>query len=323
MSKKALEDLKKAAAVVRAEIDGPGKDGESEDDEESIVDETSTEEEEEEDEEDSPEEEEDEETSAKGDETSEDEEESEDESEDEGTRQPRGNIQNRYNTMRSQKREAEAIAKSKTQEAETMKSQLDTVTAELESLKKNRPPSQAFLDAAKEMGIEDPESLEKLASVMKTEISKEYEGKFKNIEERNKSQDEALAPILSQVQINKEWEETMLPVIEDEYPHATGKQLIKARSLMKDLVETDETYNKKDMDYVFYKERQQFAAIFGSKPRQTSFRSGGGPVDVETNDDKRLIPRADGTREGISKMKKALDKIKSGDNFREGDNDRM
>lgn len=323
MSKQALEDLKKAAAAVRAEVNGPGKAGEAEDEEESIVEDDSTEEEEEESEEDSPEEEEDEETSKKEDETSEEEEESDNESEDEGTRQPRGNIKNRYNDMRSQKRESDAIAREKTKEAETMKSQLDTVTAELESLKKNLPPSQAFLDAAKEMGIEDPESLEKLASVMKTEISKEYEGKFKDIEERNKSQDDALAPILSQAKINKEWEETMIPVIEDEYPHASGKQLIRARSLMKDLVETDETYNKKDMDYVFYKERQQFAAIFGTKPRQTNFRSGGGPIDIDNEDTTRLIPKNDGSRDGISKMKKALDKIKAGDNFREDKSDNI
>lgn len=200
---------------------------------------------------------------------------------------------------------------------------LEEATTKLAAMKSSAAPSQEFLDAAKEIGIEDPENIQKLFTLFKTNIEKDVvEGKVKPLEKQLGDIMDAVAPILSANALQKEWEEFQ-PSIEESFPHASRSQLREARKIMAELAET-EAYTNQKMDFILFKEFDKFEDIFGPAKRRTMLPARSRPDAPVEKKSKSGLPEIDpSSHESIMKGRDAMRKIQSsgGDLTAETDNE--
>lgn len=254
-------------------------------------------------------------------EVSEDEPAPEEESEEEEGNQTGTSVYQQLNEIRSQKRATDAANK-KILEAIGANSPEDALTA-IAKLKENQPVSEAFAAFAKDHGIEDPKVLRGMYDLFSAETKREMTDALKPIQE-------ALGNVKSTVEaresenawseslthMNNEWK-GVLPGIEATYKPDSGK-MQQAHDLMAELAHT-EKYHDKELEYILYKEQEQFEKIFGAPKRRTMLPSRGAARSFAAKESGGL-PRGDGTHEGIMKAKEALAAIKNGSAFSETEN---
>lgn len=133
---------------------------------------------------------------------------------------------------------------------------------------------------AKELNIEDPEGLSKIAKLVRdASIGKvsELEKKLSDLEDTIKNEKKN-APIKDE--FDKEWK-TFEKTFKQEYPNATSEQVEKAQELMKKLSHTPniggKVYKDKDgrelidpyeLDYIFFKNKEKFSELSDGKKRK-------------------------------------------------------
>lgn len=245
--------------------------------------------------------------------------EDEDDDEDDDDSAPGRITPKQYKNLRSQKRASDASAKALLDLIGA--TSLDDAKTKLEVMKSTAAPSTEFLDAAKELGIEDPENVQKLFGLFKTTIEKDVvEGKVKPLQTQLADIMDAVAPILSANALEKEWQE-FAPSIEEMFPQATRSQLKEARKLMSDLAET-EKYTDSKMDFILFKEAPQFEDIFGPAKRKTMLPARSRPDTRVDKKSKSGLPDIDPTdHNSIIKARKEMKRIQSGgDDLREDSN---
>lgn len=330
MAKDPMEELNSAAAAARKGmgIDKPSKkaDEEESDDLNDTDEELDSEEEEESDEEeeeeveDSPSEESDEADESEEDDEEEEEEDEEEES-DENSPQPRkkGVPTKQFNELRGQKRAVESDLKSLLELVGA--DSLESAKSKLQSLKTvSTAPSEAFVAAAKEMGVEDPENLTKLYQIIAPEIVRSVEdGKVKPLQEQLTKLTSEVEPILHDATIKREWD-AFVPTIESTFPQATHSQVKAAEKLMKGFVETEE-FTTKDMDFVLYKKLSAFEEIFGARKRKGMVPSKPLPASQERGEDGVLPKIERGNHQSIMEAQKALKKLGAQEDYRDESED--
>jgi len=222
-----------------------------------------------------------------------------------------------YKELRSQKRASDASAKALLDLIGA--TTVEEATAKLAEMKTSVAPSTEFLDAAKELGIEDPENVQKLFSLFKTTIEKDVvEGKVKPMEKQMGDLMDAVAPILSAQAVEKEWSE-FVPQLEEQFPDASRSQLKEARKLMTDLAQTEKYTNSK-MDFILFKELDQFEDIIGPTKRRTMLPSRSRPDAPAENKSKNGLPDIDPTsHESILKGRREMKRIQSREGLRDDD----
>lgn len=239
----------------------------------------------------------------------------------EGEPQDHTSVYGQLNQIRSQKREADAKLREITQALGS--ASVEDALAAIETMKKNQPVPEAFDKFAKENGIEDPKVLKGLFDIFSAENKREMQealkpfqdelGTFKSTIEAQQSQG---AWNESMTHMDNEWKEVM-PFIQDTWKPDPAKAQ-EAHDLMAELAHS-ERYHDKELDYILFKERSQFEAIFGAPKKKTMFPSRGAPRSVEQKRPAGSLPKSDGSHESIMQAQKALASIKNGGGFTESD----
>ena len=237
--------------------------------------------------------------------------------------QPRKGIpSSEFNKVRTEKREAEQRAieaeRKAAEKEESEKKLLETVerlTRENETLSKNQPLPQSYIDAAKALGIENPESIKILADAISSvvgaksqETISNLEATVKTLQEKESERASTFEEEASLKQIETEWK-AFVPDIEKEFPNANRAQLEQAQQLMTELAES-EAYTDKEMGYILWKESEKFTEIFGIPRRRSMLPSRGRPVS--TAPVSKGLPDVGNSRESVGEAMKALDKLKQG-----------
>lgn len=228
-----------------------------------------------------------------------DESEDEDDEDDEEEKKP---ITQQFNRLRSQKRESDHKVKELTD-------LVTSLTEKVKSYESSGVLPQEFVDAAKEMGISDPKNLQKLSELILSQADKKY----KSIADRAQATEEAIAPILSQQKVDKEWDD-FIPTVEESYSGANRQQIKEAHKLMSKLAQS-KSYVDKDMDFILWKEKESFEEIFGSPKKKSMMSSKRQPSNLVKEDEGVLPTIERGNHESIMKAKKKMRNLAARDQF--------
>lgn len=227
-----------------------------------------------------------------------------------------------FNKVRGEKREAERKLAEKEEAEKKLLETVGNLRKENEKLSANQPLPQSYIDAAKKLGIEDPENVKILADAIATVVGAKSQETISGLEATVKSlqasESERAATFERQqslTQIESEWKE-FIPEIEKEFPQATREQLEQAQKLMSDLAET-ESYTDKEMGYILWKEGDKFTDIFGPPKRRTMLPSRGRPVSSAPVT--KGLPEVGNSRESVGEAMKALNKLKQGGELQDQD----
>lgn len=244
----------------------------------------------------------------------------EEEQEDESSAiQPRKeSVFQQFNEVRSQKRQAEA---EKQQLLEMMgATSIEEARQKMQELQAAQPLSPEFIEAAKEMGIEDPETLKKVSDLIVGQVRKEFAPMRQNIE--------SSASIIQEAQAQREWNESVeefngewsevLPLLEAEYK-PTPTQTKAVYDYLVDISHNEEYYDK-ELDYILYKEQDNLEGLLGARKRKTMLTSRGQSQAVE---DKGMFKRVDGSHASVLAARDRLRQIASQDDFSVESNQRI
>lgn len=178
---------------------------------------------------------------------------------------------------------------------------------------------------AKELEIQDPEGLKKIAKLVKEasmgEVSK-LEAKLSALEQKF-TESKNNAPIADEFE--KEWKTFEKSFFSKEFPNATSEQIEKAQELMKKLSHTPnvggKVYKDKDgremldpyeLDYIFFKNKDKFSELTTEKKRKsmetTRTQKIGEDRGKKDGDDALKLP-ANPTPEDIARYQKASSKV--------------
>lgn len=208
------------------------------------------------------------------------------------------------NEIRSQKRQAEQ------QNAQLLElvgaSTMEEAQTKLSELRASQPLSPEFLDAAKELGIEDPETLKKVSDLIVGQVKKE----FAPIQEQISRQATTVQEVQEQRELQEsleqfegEWKE-VLPVIEGEYK-PTATQLQEAKDYLIEKSHSEEYFDK-ELDYVLYKEQENLEGILGARKRKTMLSARGVP---QASKPEGMLVKPDGSHESFIKAAKRMKDI--------------
>ena len=209
------------------------------------------------------------------------------------------------NEIRSQKRAAEA-------EKEKALADYAKLLEENKALKANQPPPQPFVDFANEKGITDPKGVKDMYDLFRSQMEQDFGSKISELDQKIQSyeakevqREEQGAYTASMEKLTDEWRD-VLPVLEGEYkPSST--QLDEAFTLMSDLAHSQK-YHDKELDYILFKESDQFENIFGARKRRTMFSSHG---RAASSSEGRTQAKRDGSHESIMALKREMDAKKN------------
>lgn len=193
------------------------------------------------------------------------------------------------------------ITELKTQLDEARKGKLDK--AETSDLK------ESIKNLSKELNI-DEEQLEKLTKLSRLGLEEkltDMETRLKKYETTTESEDEEKI-ISEQKDIFKDEWNGIEDSVKGKYPNASREQLEKAYEAMEDLAHT-EKYVNADLDYIMFKEAEQFEKILFS-PRQRGFeRQNTVSDDVEDGDTDIFNTSKPATYKDVEKMIKNTNKF--------------
>lgn len=240
------------------------------------------------------------------------------------TSQPPKGVFKEFNELRTQKRQAEATVKTLLEMVGATSA--EDAVAKITELRATAPLSEEFIQAAKEMGVEDPQNLKKLSDLITKQVRGEINGEIAPLKEQIAGYEQTAEAMRSEQEfgesvkaMDKEWD-AVLPVIEAEYK-PTPTMAKEAHDLMVALAHS-EKYHDKEIDYILYKEQEQFEAIFGSKKRKTMLPARGAPI-VNKEQEGALPKAIPGDHDSIVKAQKKLKQIASSQDFSEDDKDRI
>ena len=217
------------------------------------------------------------------------------------------------NKIRTEKRESDA----------NLRKVLDLVGAEsledaeskIMELRKSEPLSDEFIQAAKEMGIEDPTALKTLATLVATQVKKDIDPRLNPLSERLESFSKTQEAVQQERELQEsiaqatgEWNE-LLPMIESMYK-PSAVQAEKAKELMLQLAHS-EKYQDKELDYILYKEGDQFESILGAPKRKTMLPARGQKPQAIIEEKPGTLPKPDGTHEGFLKARAKMREMAS------------
>lgn len=307
-----IDDLDDRLKEVRKQT-GDGDDGEFEDDDDTEVIDSDEEDKKNDVEEDDEKSDKDDEEESEDDDESDDEDDdesddSDDDDEDEDDEEDKQPITKQFNKVRSEKRAGDRKIKELTD-------LVTTLTDKVKNYESSGVLPQEFVEAAKEMGISDPKNLQKLSDLILSQADKKY----KSIEEKAAATEQAIAPMLSQQKVDKEWED-FVPEVEEKFSGATRSQLKEAQKLMSGLAQSKK-YVDKPMDFILYKEKEQFDGIFGAPKKKSMLPSKRQPLSLEKDDNGPLPTIEKGNHESIMKARKKMKNLSSRDDYREDTKD--
>lgn len=262
---------------------------------------------------------EDEDESEDSDEDSDEDEETEDDDEDDTTSQKKDSITKQFNKVRSQLREANQKLKEMTDKNAELEAKLpDDFQERIKTL-------------AKEIGIEDPDNMAKIMSLVKDASIGQLKGLEKKISDLEKQVSEKNVPTVVD-EFPKEWN-SFEDKFKDEYPNATKEQLKEVRATMHRLAGTKdiggviythaETGQKVlspySLDYIYFNNRDVFEGIVTGKKSKGMETSRTRPITrgQKSDEDEFNLPQ-NATAAQIRAMDKKYSRLEaeSDDNLR-------
>lgn len=243
-------------------------------------------------------------------------------------RQPHRTVFRELNEIRTQKRAAEADTK-KILDLVGATSVEDAV-AKIESLRSSAPLSPEFAEAAREMGVEDPENLKRLSDLISKQVRGEMAGEIEPLKQRIGEYEAGAADMAAEREwsasvaaMDEEWA-GLAPAIEAEYKPDT-QTLAKARELMVELAHSEE-YHDKELEYVLWREQERFEEILGNRRRRSMLPARGAPQAPEAREDTtasglpRIVP---GDHASILKAREATRRIAASQGLDDRDHDQV
>lgn len=234
--------------------------------------------------------------------------------------QPGTSVYKQLNEIRSQKRESDAVARKILSAIGA--GTVEEAVAAIQKLKENQPLPEEFSNFAKEHGIEDPKVLKGMYDLFSAETKRETGeaiaslreelGGIKGAVEQDHSKREWEESLSA---MNSEWQEQALPVIENTWKPDSAK-VGEAHKLMAELAHS-EKYHDKELEYILYKERPQFEAIFGAPKRKTMLPARGAARSLVPDKPAGTLTKPDGSHESIMAARAQLAKIKNSNTFSE------
>jgi hypothetical protein len=236
---------------------------------------------------------------------------------------PKGkSVFKQLNEVRTQKRESDAKANELLELIGA--SSIEDARSKITELRSTAPLSEEFVQAAKEMGVEDPENLKKLADLVGKQVRSSIDSELKPLKDTASSLQEWQEERAqrneyeeSMEQFNSEWAE-VLPVIEQNY-RPTPTQAKQAETLLSELAHSED-YHDKELDYILFKEQDKFEAILGNPRRKGMIRARGIAQPVKEEVNTNGLPKIDrDSHSSIMNARKRLQAIKTQDDFTDPD----
>jgi len=166
------------------------------------------------------------------------------------------------NTVRSRFEHRESKRR---KELEELGGKVDTLTALVQQLAQARSPESKeeakdeIADFAKEQNL-DADGLKKLVGIIKSQIKPEEKPPVEEAESYNEAEEAKI--------FNDEWDAFQVD-IEEQFKNSAPSQWKKAKTLMDELSHSED-YHDKDLDYVYFKNKQAFEDILFSPKKKSA-----------------------------------------------------